>query len=159
VADLPEPGPASMPTPASGGMAPGWRELARGALCRARARPTGRLVLRAGVALAGGLVVLVGLMLIPLPGPGGLMVLSGIGIWAVEFHWARRLQGFARRQVRRSWGWLTRRSWPLRLAAVLCAGAVAVGGLAASLQYAAGVDVYAMGAGLIADLCGYLDPA
>jgi uncharacterized protein (TIGR02611 family) len=110
------------------------------------------------VAVAGGLVVLLGVMLIPLPGPGGLMVLSGIGIWAVEFHWARRLQGFAHRKLRHWWGWLTGRPRPLRFAAALGAGAAAVSGLTVSLQYGAGVDVYAMGADLIADLGGYLDP-
>jgi uncharacterized protein (TIGR02611 family) len=110
------------------------------------------------VAGAGGIVVLLGLMLIPLPGPGGLIVLSGIGIWAVEFHWARRLQGYARGQAQRSWRWLTRRPWPLRLAVAGVGAAGAVGCLAVSLRYGAGVDVYAVGADLIADLGGYLDP-
>ena len=37
------------------------------------------------------MVVAVGIALIPLPGPGWLIVIAGLAIWAVEFHWARRL--------------------------------------------------------------------
>ncbi len=42
------------------------------------------------IALAGGTVVLIGIALIPLPGPGLLVILAGLGILATEFAWARR---------------------------------------------------------------------
>lgn len=67
-----------------------------------RANPTGRIALKVFVAIAGAIVVTLGLALIPLPGPGWLIVIGGLGIWAVEFHWAKRLLNFTRRHVQ---GW------------------------------------------------------
>jgi hypothetical protein len=40
------------------------------------------------VGVAGGTLVLVGLVLIPLPGPGIPVVLAGIALLATEFAWA-----------------------------------------------------------------------
>ncbi|MDQ3974343.1 MAG: PGPGW domain-containing protein, partial [Actinomycetota bacterium] len=40
---------------------------------------------RLAVGIVGGLVVLVGLVLMPLPGPGLLVVLAGLAILASEF--------------------------------------------------------------------------
>lgn len=48
-------------------------------------------VIRAVVAIAGFLVVLVGLAMIPLPGPGLLVTAAGLAILALEFAWAERL--------------------------------------------------------------------
>ena len=73
--------------------------------------PTGRVALKIAVAVAGLLVVAVGALLIPLPGPGWLIVLGGLGIWAIEFSWARRLLGFTRRNLRLWTRWVTRQSW------------------------------------------------
>lgn len=36
-------------------------------------------------------VLIVGLLLIPLPGPGWIVILSGLAILAKEFGWAQRL--------------------------------------------------------------------
>jgi uncharacterized protein (TIGR02611 family) len=80
-----------------------------------RATPTGRIALRIAVALAGALVVGVGIFLIPLPGPGWLIVIGGLAIWAVEFAWARRLLAFTKRHVQAWTRWVTRQSLPLRL--------------------------------------------
>jgi len=42
--------------------------------------------------LAGSLVLLIGILLIPVPGPGGLPVtLAGLAILSSEFTWAQRL--------------------------------------------------------------------
>lgn len=49
----------------------------------------------------GALVVVVGLILVPLPGPGWLIVFFGLAILGTEFHWARRLLGWARMAVAR----------------------------------------------------------
>ena len=56
---------------------------------RERHRQRGRIV-RAAVALAGFVVVLAGLAMIPLPGPGLLIVAAGLAILALEFAWAER---------------------------------------------------------------------
>jgi len=80
-----------------------------------RSNPTGRLVLRILVGIAGALVVGLGIFLIPLPGPGWLIVIGGLAIWAVEFHWAKRLLSFTKRNVQAWTRWVTRQSLPVRL--------------------------------------------
>ena len=47
--------------------------------------------MRAAVVLAGFVVILVGLALIPLPGPGVLVIAVGLAVLALEFAWAERL--------------------------------------------------------------------
>jgi len=79
-----------------------------------RANPTGRLALRISIAIAGLAVVALGILLIPLPGPGWFIVIGGLAIWAVEFVWARKLLTFTRRNVRAWTSWVTRQPWPLR---------------------------------------------
>ena len=43
------------------------------------------------VALIGATALMLGLVMIFLPGPGALVVLLGLGILGMEFAWARRL--------------------------------------------------------------------
>ncbi len=54
---------------------------------------------RTGIAVIGGVIVVAGIMLIPLPGPGWLIVFAGLGVLATEFAWAGRLLTFARDKV------------------------------------------------------------
>lgn len=56
-------------------------------------RVSKRHVWRAFVGVVGTLVVLIGIMIIPLPGPGALIILLGLAILGTEFHWARVLNG------------------------------------------------------------------
>ena len=78
----------------------------------------GRLGVKIAVALAGTLVIAVGVVLLPLPGPGWLIILGGLAILAVEFHWARRLLRFTREQLLR-WTRLVREgSWLVRIVSV-----------------------------------------
>ncbi|SCL31113.1 TIGR02611 family protein [Micromonospora inyonensis] len=119
-----------------------WRRL-RTTLDLIRANPTGRIALKVFISVAGALVVAVGVVLIPLPGPGWLLVIAGLGIWAVEFHWARRLLGFTRRHVQRWTRWVTSRSLPVRLA-LGTVGLLFVGGVVwLSLKVGLGIDVVA----------------
>lgn len=85
-----------------------------GVLDRIRANPTGRLALKVGIGLLGALVVAVGIVLIPLPGPGWAIVILGLAIWAVEFHWARRLLHFTKKHVQSWTHWVLRQSLPMR---------------------------------------------
>jgi uncharacterized protein (TIGR02611 family) len=57
---------------------------------RERHRERSRVV-RAAVVLAGFVVVLAGLAMIPLPGPGLLVTAAGLAVLALEFAWAERL--------------------------------------------------------------------
>ncbi|MEH0985584.1 TIGR02611 family protein [Micromonospora sp. CPCC 205556] len=121
----------------------GWRGRVRTTLDLIRANPTGRIALKIFIAIAGALVVTVGIALIPLPGPGWLIVIGGLAIWAVEFHWARRLLAFTRRHVHAWTRWVTTQSLPVRF--VL--GAVGLVFVAVvvwlSLKYSLGIDLVA----------------
>lgn len=55
------------------------------------------------VTTLGILVVVIGLILVPLPGPGWLIVFVGLTILGTEYHWARRLLGWLRRVLARFW--------------------------------------------------------
>jgi tellurite resistance protein TerC len=50
-----------------------------------------KLLRRIGIALAGGTVLLVGIVMIVLPGPAILVIPAGLAILAVEFVWARKV--------------------------------------------------------------------
>jgi uncharacterized protein (TIGR02611 family) len=45
---------------------------------------------RVGTAIVGGLIVLIGIVLIPYPGPGWLVVFAGLAILATEFAFAAK---------------------------------------------------------------------
>jgi uncharacterized protein (TIGR02611 family) len=49
--------------------------------------------------LVGLAVVAGGVVLLPLPGPGWLIIFAGIGLWATEFSWAQRVLRWTKRQV------------------------------------------------------------
>jgi uncharacterized protein (TIGR02611 family) len=92
------------------------REQLDGFRQRVRSTRTGRLTLQLVVGLLGGLVVALGIVLIPFPGPGWLIVLAGLAILAVEFVWAQRLLGFTKGRLESWWHWLGRQSMLVRLA-------------------------------------------
>ncbi|WP_285793844.1 TIGR02611 family protein [Micromonospora sp. NBRC 107095] len=122
---------------------PRWRERISLTLDLIRANPTGRIALKIFISIAGALVVTIGIALIPLPGPGWLLVIAGLGIWAVEYHWARRLLGFTRRHVHGWTRWVTRQSLAVRLV-LGSAGLVFVATVVwLSLKYSLGIDVVA----------------
>jgi uncharacterized protein (TIGR02611 family) len=85
-----------------------------GVLDRIRATPGGRLGLKIGVGIVGGLVVIAGLIMIPFPGPGWAVVILGLAIWAVEFVWAKHLLAFTKKHVLRWTHWIGRQSWVVR---------------------------------------------
>ena len=51
------------------------------------------------VGLLGGAIVVLGFILIPLPGPGWLIVFAGLALLATEFVWAERLLRYGRRRL------------------------------------------------------------
>src|SRR3954468_16951005 len=102
---------------------------------RIRSRRTSRAVYRFVVALLGVVITLGGLLLVPLPGPGWLIVLAGLALLATEFEPARRLLEFARRTLRGWTSWLGRQGVAVRAGVGL--GTLAF--VAAGLWGAAGV--------------------
>ncbi len=86
-----------------------------GVLDRIRANPTGRMALKIGIGVLGGLVVVVGIILIPFPGPGWAIVILGLAILALEFAWAKNLLEFTKRHVKAWTDWLGRQPVWVRL--------------------------------------------
>jgi len=93
---------------------------------RVRSTRTGRLPLQIVIAVLGAVVVALGIVLIPFPGPGWLIVLAGLAIWAFEFVWAQRLLQYTRDKLERWWHWLGRQHIVVRVLAGLI-GLVFVG--------------------------------
>jgi uncharacterized protein (TIGR02611 family) len=83
---------------------------------------------RVAVAVIGAAVVVGGIILIPLPGPGWLIVFGGLAILATEFEWAGRLLDFARRKVLGWTHWVGRQSLVVR-GLIGLAGLLVVGGV------------------------------
>ena len=80
------------------------------ALYRARDRirglPGGALAWRIMISVVGGAVIVVGIILLPLPGPGWVIIFLGLGLWATEFAWAARLLTWVRARVMRWTDWI-----------------------------------------------------
>lgn len=55
------------------------------------------------ITVLGSAIVVIGLILVPLPGPGWLIVFIGLTLLGTEYHWARRLLGWLRSILARFW--------------------------------------------------------
>ena len=69
---------------------------------------------RVVVAVLGFAIIVTGLALIPLPGPGWLIVFAGLALLSTEFAWAERLLRYARRKVHGWTEWATHQSLAVR---------------------------------------------
>ncbi|NLU81314.1 TIGR02611 family protein [Rhodococcus sp. HNM0569] len=78
------------------------------------------------IGVLGSAVLALGIVAIPYPGPGWLIVFAGLGILASEFGWAHRLLGFVRGRYDRFMGWFAQQSFMVRGAGALATGAVVV---------------------------------
>ena len=76
---------------------------------------TKRRAKRIGTAIVGGIVLLVGIIMIPYPGPGWLTVFAGLAILATEFDWAQRVLDLARAKYDAWTQWLKRQHIIVRL--------------------------------------------
>jgi uncharacterized protein (TIGR02611 family) len=83
---------------------------------RIRADTHKNRIYRAGVGAFGTFVVLLGLLLVPLPGPGWLVVFLGLAVLGTEFSSAQRLKRFGEGQVHRWARWVAQRSLAARAA-------------------------------------------
>lgn len=73
------------------------------------AHPKLDLAYRVGVGAVGGVLTIGGLLLVPLPGPGWLIVFLGLAVLGTEFHWARRISVWLKRMLERFWTWWSAR--------------------------------------------------
>lgn len=81
-----------------------WRQ-------KIRANPKTARLYRVAVGVIGLIVVVIGVILLPFPGPGWVVIFIGLGIWASEFEWAQSLLSWVRAQVESWWAWLERKGW------------------------------------------------
>jgi uncharacterized protein (TIGR02611 family) len=71
-----------------------------------RRNPTQLVVYRCVIAVVGLLLVVLGFVSGPIPGPGGIpLVLLGLAIWSSEFEWAHRLMQWFKAQLHRFQRW------------------------------------------------------
>jgi len=76
-----------------------------------RTNPHSHLVYRLVVGVVGTAVFVIGLIMVPFPGPGWLVVLLGLAVLASEFEWAQRLLHSARRTLKSWTEWLKPQAW------------------------------------------------
>lgn len=75
------------------------RELGSRAPGFIKASRTLHLSWQVGVFIVGFAVVVAGIIMLPLPGPGWLVIFGGMAIWATEFVWAQLVLRWTRRKV------------------------------------------------------------
>lgn len=66
------------------------------------------------IGVLGGLVVLLGIILVPYPGPGWLIVFAGLAILSTEFEWAQRVLDVAKGKYDAWQGWLKSQSQTIK---------------------------------------------
>ncbi|MEU1052889.1 TIGR02611 family protein [Streptomyces sp. NPDC005876] len=64
-----------------------------------KARRMLHLSWQVGVFVIGLAVVVVGIVMLPLPGPGWVVIFAGMAIWATEFVWAQLVLRWTKRKV------------------------------------------------------------
>lgn len=64
-----------------------------------QARKALHLSWQVGVFIVGLAVVAAGIVMLPLPGPGWLVIFGGMAIWATEFVWAQLVLRWTKRKV------------------------------------------------------------
>ncbi len=79
---------------------------------------------RAFVAMAGGLLLVVGILAIPYPGPGWLIVFAALALLSTEFEWARTMK--VKLRARYDWWQHKIDSQPLSLRICLWVGTAVI---------------------------------
>jgi uncharacterized protein (TIGR02611 family) len=120
-----------------------------GLLDRIRATTAGRITLKVVVAVVGVAILLLGIMMIPLPGPGWLVVFAGLAILSIEYVWAKHLLRFVRERVKTWTQWVRQQPFMVRIGI----GGVGLVGLAVLAWLALRSD---LGGQVAADLWRFL---
>lgn len=89
-----------------------------------RGRPGVDLVYRIVIGVVGTLVLVTGIIAIPYPGPGWLIVFTGLAILSTEFDWAQRVLRSLRRRYDAWTVWLQRQPRAVRLVVMAMTGIV-----------------------------------
>lgn len=78
------------------------------------------------IAIVGGTVTLVGLVLVPYPGPGWLIVFGGLAILATEFAFASKALEYARGKYDAWTNWIKRQNVYVQITVLAFTGVVVV---------------------------------
>ena len=73
-----------------------------------------RPVFRALIAIVGGAVLIAGIIMIPYPGPGWVVVFIGLAILSQEFEWAGRALHYGRTRYDQWSEWVKRQHWGIK---------------------------------------------
>ncbi|WP_406830735.1 TIGR02611 family protein [Pedococcus sp. KACC 23699] len=76
-----------------------------------RSNPHSHRIYKWVVGIVGTIVTVVGLIAVPAPGPGWLIVFVGVGILASEFEWAQRLLDWGKARLADWNDWLAPKPW------------------------------------------------
>lgn len=90
-----------------------------------RSTRAGRLTLKIVIGTIGAIMVAGGLIMVPFPGPGWLIVFAGLAVLATEFHWARRALEFGKRVLHDWTEWYKRQGWLIRVIVLIVTVAAA----------------------------------
>ncbi|MDN5274849.1 MAG: hypothetical protein JWP06_750 [Candidatus Saccharibacteria bacterium] len=85
---------------------------------------TRKQIKRIATAIVGGVVIIVGIIAIPYPGPGWLIVFAGLAILATEFTWAERVLDYARHKYDMWTEWSKRQHVAVRFLILALTGAI-----------------------------------
>jgi uncharacterized protein (TIGR02611 family) len=127
----------------------GWREGVLGWRDGVRATRAGRLTLKIVVGTLGALLVVGGLIMVPFPGPGWLVVFAGLAVLATEFHWAHRLLAVGRRSLSVWTDWYKRQGWTVRIIVLAVTFATATAIVWTSVRIGFGIDLFVEGQKLL----------
>jgi uncharacterized protein (TIGR02611 family) len=72
------------------------------------------LTYRVAVGIVGATIIVIGIILLPLPGPGWLIIFGGLFVLSTEFAWAERLLDYARGKVHAWTEWVKEQSLLIR---------------------------------------------
>lgn len=64
-----------------------------------KARRVLHLSWQVGIFVIGLAIVVVGIIMLPLPGPGWVVIFGGMAVWATEFVWAQLVLRWTKRKV------------------------------------------------------------
>lgn len=82
---------------------------------------------KTAVTITGFTILIMGIIMIPYPGPGWLVVFAALGILSTEYAWARRILDYGKAKYD-AWGrWLRRQNPGVLLLVNLCTTAVVLG--------------------------------
>lgn len=90
-------------------------------------RRTVLLARKLAVAIGGGLILAAGIVMIPLPGPGWLVVVLGLWVLSLEFAWADRVLDKIRDKVIDAAHLAAANKWGTALSVISACGIIAAG--------------------------------